>query len=1164
MIGNNLPFWFQQFRYADGRPLAGGKLYTYVTESSIPKKVYYDVELTIPATNPVILDSAGYLPEIFLEAGLYTFELKDANDILIARRDNINSIDFDSIFQPFGYFLPLSGGTLSGTLSGTNIMISGGISATKFSMDNAEFIPGIRQHSIRLVGNDGPYSDYTATIGFGVEDKAVIGTLDGQSLNLSASFIELEGANTYIKKGNFIVGEFAEKNNVVFQDWGFLDQRGDARFDGTLSAKEGIIIPTKTSADILVADGSTINLSAIQSSNYYSAGVKDPIVTDFIDYGNGTAYFYSINVKLHSTSDFSTPLLDYNVPAKILSFVNGTESYVCVSYNNGTPEYYVETNKDNINESNIIKIWEVWREGNYLHSLSYDSKALGLSNKISNYVSNTTPYKKSIDGGLVLSETGVRNILVTSAIVYSGIVKTPVSAFNSLTDTLTFYYHTSGNWNSTNQTAYNNTQYDDGSNLHTFSNNKYGVRWFYRSIGDARQVFYVLGNAQYNSITEAQSESPRTDLPLLIRDHCVLIAKIIIQSNASSGIVYNVSDVSFSSSIVSSHNDLSNIQGGSVGEYYHLNSLEYNKLKSLPEYLQEPTGFIDTTSSVWKFNDSTFEFNISATSSSYNILYRGLLYTKTSDTITLPYDQGLWYIYFTSGAVLSASKTPWKLNECVPIALIYQDAFGGTILHGEERHGCVMDWSTHEYLHDNFGTRYTSGFNASYVLNSDTSAYFGLTNGKIADEDLSLTISQGSSGNYFTQQINYPGYIPVYWKFGDESTGAYGLWRKFNATNLPYYGWTNQLNYNYYSGGTWGQTPVSQNNYYVAFYIFATNNKIEPIISIQGQREDSSLDNARNNNNPNTLILTDFPTKEAKLLYRIILKYNSSYTNNPYRCRIEDVTDYRNLNINLVSLGGTGSVSYVALSGSSAFSIGGSPITNAGTFTLDFSSQQSKNFLASPSATSGVPTFRTITSADIPNLPYIPLSGGIINGNISATGLSAVTLSLFSSAVNLNNVDTFKISTTATTNIKEISITEKITGFGLGMYIKPDDKTLYLGNPSYSTTIGMEKTSAISISATKLYNLGYISATGSLSISNSLSSDNIIIPATSITTTADVTGDFLGRSISLLTLKQITLSFNSPTSGFYKGNVYSGSSFVLSANNNITLKQIGPNYVICT
>ena len=628
------------------------------------------------------------------------------------------------------------------------------------------------------------------------------------------------------------------------------------------------------------------------------------------------------------------------------------------------------------------------------------------------------------------------------------------------------------------------------------------------------------------------------------------------------------------------HNNLLGLQGGSSGNYYHISASTFGYLSAvsadiqqqlnskisseLLNILQEPTGFIDTTSSVWKFNDSTFEFNISATSSSYNILYRGLLYTKTSDTITLPYDQGLWYIYFTSGAVLSASKTPWKLNECVPIALIYQDAFGGTILHGEERHGCVMDWSTHEYLHDNFGTRYTSGFNASYVLNSDTSAYFGLTNGKIADEDLSLTISQGSSGNYFTQQINYPGYIPVYWKFGDESTGAYGLWRKFNATNLPYYGWTNQLNYNYYSGGTWGQTPVSQNNYYVAFYIFATNNKIEPIISIQGQREDSSLDNARNNNNPNTLILTDFPTKEAKLLYRIILKYNSSYTNNPYRCRIEDVTDYRNLNINLVSLGGTGSVSYVALSGSSAFSIGGSPITNAGTFTLDFSSQQSKNFLASPSATSGVPTFRTITSADIPNLPYIPLSGGIINGNISATGLSAVTLSLFSSAVNLNNVDKFKISTTASTNIKEISITEKITGFGLGMYIKPDDKTLYLGNPSYSTTIGMEKTSAISISATKLYNLGYISATGSLSISNSLSSDNIIIPATSITTTADVTGDFLGRSISLLTLKQITLSFNSPTSGFYKGNVYGGSSFVLSANNNITLKQIGPNYVICT
>lgn len=83
------PWWLIQLRNDLGLPLAGGKIYTYVSDTSIPKPVYYDSALTQPTPNPLILDSAGYCPQFFMEAGSYTFHVTDANNVVIATRNEI-------------------------------------------------------------------------------------------------------------------------------------------------------------------------------------------------------------------------------------------------------------------------------------------------------------------------------------------------------------------------------------------------------------------------------------------------------------------------------------------------------------------------------------------------------------------------------------------------------------------------------------------------------------------------------------------------------------------------------------------------------------------------------------------------------------------------------------------------------------------------------------------------------------------------------------------------------------------------------------------------------------------------------------------------------------------------------------------------------------------
>lgn len=67
----------QQFFGADGIPLAGGQLFTYIGGTTTPQATYTDSTGTILNSNPIILDSGGFA-SIWLSASVYKFVLQDA------------------------------------------------------------------------------------------------------------------------------------------------------------------------------------------------------------------------------------------------------------------------------------------------------------------------------------------------------------------------------------------------------------------------------------------------------------------------------------------------------------------------------------------------------------------------------------------------------------------------------------------------------------------------------------------------------------------------------------------------------------------------------------------------------------------------------------------------------------------------------------------------------------------------------------------------------------------------------------------------------------------------------------------------------------------------------------------------------------------------------
>jgi len=102
-----------------GNPCSLCKLYSYLAGSTTPQPTYVDSGGISQNTNPVNLDASGSA-NIWLNSNPYKLVLKSANGATLWTVDNVPG-------SPFGSFLPLAGGTLTGPLIGTTAHFSGNV-----------------------------------------------------------------------------------------------------------------------------------------------------------------------------------------------------------------------------------------------------------------------------------------------------------------------------------------------------------------------------------------------------------------------------------------------------------------------------------------------------------------------------------------------------------------------------------------------------------------------------------------------------------------------------------------------------------------------------------------------------------------------------------------------------------------------------------------------------------------------------------------------------------------------------------------------------------------------------------------------------------------------------------------------------------------------------
>jgi hypothetical protein len=297
--------------------------------------------------------------------------------------------------------------------------------------------------------------------------------------------------------------------------------------------------------------------------------------------GDGTIAISSGSGYIRATDDETVQLqrVTWNaVPS--LALTSLSNNWIYLSYNAGTPIIVTNVVRPTDYNTNIV-LGNVYKDGILHINMSTRVKINNHPSLTAVRLQGTSVY--TIESGEILAEVGIRNISVTSGILWSGLYKITTSAFNSSTggNFIYVYSNGAGGWTYVPaQTQINNTQYDDGDgSLATLGGGRYGVHWVYRTVDEYVYVKYGTLSA---TLTQAQNLQPPSSIPPEISYAGWLTGKIIILKNSSVFVqVESRAITAFQGSIATDHANLANLQGGVVTEYYHLTSAQHTALTGI-------------------------------------------------------------------------------------------------------------------------------------------------------------------------------------------------------------------------------------------------------------------------------------------------------------------------------------------------------------------------------------------------------------------------------------------------------------------------------------------------------------------------------------------------------------------------------------------------------
>jgi len=249
-----LPLPKLQFFDANGHPLAGGKVYTYLSGTSVPALTYTSAAKTAFNSNPIILDSRGEAAIWIGPLDAYRVVLKSAVDALVYDVSGINSSSV-STFKSL---------QLSGTGTVTVFTVNVG---TTPPVGVYVYINGIYQHKTtytliagKLTFDEAPPSGignielvYITAFTFGDLDSATIANINIVGGNVDRIYEVVDHIDTIIAN--------ADNINVVAQNIANVNFVGN-NIGSVLLVKDNIAVIQQSPANAAIAADAAAYLSS--------------------------------------------------------------------------------------------------------------------------------------------------------------------------------------------------------------------------------------------------------------------------------------------------------------------------------------------------------------------------------------------------------------------------------------------------------------------------------------------------------------------------------------------------------------------------------------------------------------------------------------------------------------------------------------------------------------------------------------------------------------------------------------------------------------------------------------------------------------------------------------------------------------------------------------
>lgn len=325
--------------------------------------------------------------------------------------------------------------------------------------------------------------------------------------------------------------------------------------------------------------GQTLTLASVSGSTYstlqdlqnvfHSAGyVSGGTITDI----GGGAVSVAAGTGLIRSSDSDVAQLLYTdwSASSSIAVTTDTTFYIGIEYNAGTPIVTWRSSNDFDGNTDFM-LGTVTNDNGTLH-ISNTPIAVGDHARymISRVLNVNGLQRDNSLGGLIVTETGTRNLAMTTGSIWHGLRPQTIGALDtSVSDTFDYVYQDGvGGWTvSTGQTQWNNTQYDDGSGtLQTMTNNRWANLFIWIEL-DGDMIVKAPVN-EYVSQAEAESEGIPTTVPSTITNHGFFIARLTFQkSAASAATIVNPFTTNLSAAATADHGNLAGLSDDDHTQY---------------------------------------------------------------------------------------------------------------------------------------------------------------------------------------------------------------------------------------------------------------------------------------------------------------------------------------------------------------------------------------------------------------------------------------------------------------------------------------------------------------------------------------------------------------------------------------------------------------------